>query len=370
MINTATVLRDVRIFNGEGFDEPTDLVIDGAVIAGTSETPSESPSESPSETIDGAGGYLVPGFVDCHIHLYGPETLASLAAHGVTTALDMSSPAPLVSALRGTPGVTDIRSAMMALTSPDSAHAERMKSIPAAQEALVATTADAADAVKRRIEQGADYLKIVIDLPGFEQETVDALVAEAHARGLKVIAHASSAAAVAMGRSAGVDVLTHVPLDRAIDDAQARLIAAEGTIIVPTLTMMKGIVQRLSSDGSTGPSYAPARDSVRALHAAGAMILAGTDANATPAAPASPAFGESFHDELELLVEAGLTPVEALCAATSGPADVFGLNDRGRIMPGRRADLVLLGADPTIDITATRDIRGVWIAGERMKTQP
>jgi imidazolonepropionase-like amidohydrolase len=105
---------------------------------------------------------------------------------------------------------------------------------------------------------------------------------------------------------------------------------------------------------------------VRALHDAGVPILAGTDANATPAAPASPAFGESLHDELGLLVDAGLTPGEALAAATSVPADRFGLGDRGRIAEGLRADLVLLDADPLEDVSATRRIQGVWCAGVRV----
>jgi imidazolonepropionase-like amidohydrolase len=95
-------------------------------------------------------------------------------------------------------------------------------------------------------------------------------------------------------------------------------------------------------------------------------ILAGTDATETPAAPASPPFGTSLHDELELLVEAGLTPVEALRSATSVAAQHFGLDDRGAIAHGLRADLVLLDADPTIDIAATRSIRGVWLAGDRV----
>ena len=75
-------------------------------------------------------------------------------------------------------------------------------------------------------------------------------------------------------------------------------------------------------------------------------ILADTDANATPAAPASPPFGTSLHDELGLLVDAGLTPVEALNAATSLAARQFGLDDRGRIAPGLRADLVLPRSRP------------------------
>jgi imidazolonepropionase-like amidohydrolase len=74
--------------------------------------------------------------------------------------------------------------------------------------------------------------------------------------------------------------------------------------------------------------------------------------------------GASLHDELALLVQAGLTPAEALRAATSAAADYFDLPDRGRLVVGLRSDLVLLERDPTSDIDASRSIRGVWIAGE------
>jgi len=76
--------------------------------------------------------------------------------------------------------------------------------------------------------------------------------------------------------------------------------------------------------------------------------------------------GASLHGELALLVRAGLTPTEALAAATSVPARAFGLADRGRIAPGLRADLLLVRGDPTRDVTATRDIVGVWKAGVRI----
>jgi imidazolonepropionase-like amidohydrolase len=85
-----------------------------------------------------------------------------------------------------------------------------------------------------------------------------------------------------------------------------------------------------------------------------------------PMSPAKVPHGESLHDELGLLVEAGLTPVEALRAATTLPALYFGMGDRGIIAPGTRADLVLVDGDPTQDIAATRAIRGVWIAGARV----
>ncbi|WP_211217884.1 amidohydrolase family protein [Microbacterium luticocti] len=359
----AVLLRGVRVFDGDGFGDPTDVAVEGGLIA-----PDASASAaSGTEVVD--GGYLIPGLIDCHVHLYGPETLAALARHGVTTALDMSSPPDLVAALRGLPGTTDIRSAMMAMSSPASAHAQRLKDVPAARESLVAGPDEVEAAVARRIAQGADYLKVVIDLPGFDQQTVDAIVAAAHARGKAVVAHASRSDAVDMAQRAGVDVLTHAPLDRPIGTARAAELAAAGTIVVPTLTMMRGIVDRLAGAGP-GPRYEPARDSVRALHEAGVPVLAGTDANQTPAAPASPPFGASLHDELALLVDAGLSTVEVLRAATSTAAAHFGLADRGRIAPGLRADLVLLQEDPTADIAATRRIRGVWIAGERVSGAP
>jgi imidazolonepropionase-like amidohydrolase len=353
---TQDLLRGVRVYRDGAFGRPEDVVTTGGVIGSGPAAGSEVAS----------GGYLVPGFIDCHIHLHGPDTLSALAAHGVTSGMDMSSPAPLVAALRGLPGVTDIRSPLMAATSPASAHAARMKDIPAAAEALVGGVADVEAWVSRHVRQGADYIKIVIDLPGFDQRTVDALVAAAHARDRKVVAHAARSDAVAMAQRAGVDVLTHAPLDRPIDRAQAAELAASGTVIVPTLTMMRGTVENLQARGVSGPEYEPARASVAALHAVGMPILAGTDANATPAAPASPVFGESLHDELALLVDAGLTPAEALDAATSVAAEHFGLPDRGRIAPGLRADLVLLADDLTADIAATRTVRGVWIAGERV----
>jgi imidazolonepropionase-like amidohydrolase len=94
------------------------------------------------------------------------------------------------------------------------------------------------------------------------------------------------------------------------------------------------------------------------LAAAHVRILAGTDAGNPGTAP-----GISMHGELEYLVTAGLTPEQALAAATSVFADTFHLTGRGRIALGLRADLVLVNGDPTADITATRDIVEVWKQG-------
>ena len=104
--------------------------------------------------------------------------------------------------------------------------------------------------------------------------------------------------------------------------------------------------------------FAVAMAHTRAAYLAGVTILAGTDApNPTTA------FGISLHQEMELLVEAGLTPSEALSAASAKVARFFGISDRGTIAVGRRADLLLVRGDPTKDITASRNIIGVWKNG-------
>ena len=82
-----------------------------------------------------------------------------------------------------------------------------------------------------------------------------------------------------------------------------------------------------------------------------------------PFAPASPPYGTSLHHELELLVGAGLSAVDALRSATILAAQYFGLADRGAIAPGKRADLVLIDGDPLADISAVSKIAAVWCGG-------
>jgi imidazolonepropionase-like amidohydrolase len=124
-------------------------------------------------------------------------------------------------------------------------------------------------------------------------------------------------------------------------------------------------MDNLSGDFNTYPAgdFQAAMATVAALHAAGVPILAGTDASHL-GAPGM-AHGVSLHGELQLLVRAGLTPTEALRAATSVPATTFGLTDRGRIAHGARADLVLVDGDPTATISDTLSIRSVWRSGSR-----
>lgn len=351
-------LRDVRVFDGRGLTEPTTVVIDGAVIGA---------DPAGAEVVDGAGGVLLPGLIDAHLHPDGRGALATLAAHGVTTALDMATwPAELVASMRNVPGVTDLRSAGLPAIGPGGVHA-RLPGL--AEHAVVRDAAHARRFVADRVAEGSDYLKIILEAPGEggpPPEVAAALVAAARAHGLTVVAHAGSPGAYTMALDAGADIITHMPLGRPVADADLARIVAEKRAVIPTLEMMHGLAEPL---GLPPGAYAVAARGVGALHASGVPILAGTDANATPGIPYQPAFGASLHDELALLVDAGLSTAAALRAATSLPATHFGLSDRGAIRPGLRADLVLLDADPIADISATRAIRRVWLAGVESKLQ-
>jgi imidazolonepropionase-like amidohydrolase len=342
-------LTNVRAFDGQRLLEPATVVIDGDRIGG---------DQAGARTRDGGGGVLLPGLIDCHIHLTDDATLAALASHGVTTGLDMGTwPPELVASLRGRPGVTDVRSSGTGATHPASAHAKRM----GRPQGLVADPDEATAYVAQRVAEGVDYIKIIVDPPGFDEPTVRALVEAAHAQGLRAIAHAATRDAVLLAQAAGVDVLTHAPVDRPLEDGDVQRTRASGQVVVPTLTMMEAIAERLA--GIAPVSYDAARSTVGQWHRAGVTVLAGTDANQAPSAPASPPYGTSLHRELELLVGAGLSAVDALRSATILAARQFGLSDRGVIAPGKRADLVLIDGDPLQDISAVSKIAAVWCAG-------
>jgi imidazolonepropionase-like amidohydrolase len=197
---------------------------------------------------------------------------------------------------------------------------------------MVDGPAGAARFVTDRIAEGADYIKLIVDTPGPDQEILDALVAASHRHGKLTVAHAASTAALDMALRAGVDLITHAPLDCPLTESTTARMLVQECVSIPTLTMMKGVADRIAAAAASRP-----------------------DGVAAPR--------ESLHDELELLVDAGLSTVEALRAATVLPAQHFGLRDRGVIERGRRADLVLIDGDPIADIRATRQIRRVWCAG-------
>ncbi|MFF8408918.1 amidohydrolase family protein [Streptomyces omiyaensis] len=343
-----TALTNVRIFDGDRVTSPVTVVIDNGRIG---------ISALGARRIDCGGAVLLPGLIDAHLHLRDVDTLHALAGSGVTTGLDMASfPPSLVDSLRGLPGLPDIRSAGAPAVAPGSPQS-RIPTFPA--DAVLTGPEQAGQFIRSRIAEGSDYIKVIIDEPGLSPETVKAVTTAAHSADRLVMAHATTTAMVVRALDAGVDMIHHVPMDSALPASVAARYASTGTVAVPTLTMMEGFGKL----GIPGMDYAAAEGSVAALRLAGARILAGTDANLTPGIPVQPPYGTSLHHELELLVRAGLTNREALRAATSLPAQAFGLRDRGALRVGNRADLVLVDGDPLADITAARAVRRVWVGG-------
>lgn len=125
-----------------------------------------------------------------------------------------------------------------------------------------------------------------------------------------------------------MDIITHVPLDKALDEPITARILSQNVTAVPTLTMMETVFHILHRPDA---DYAFARESVSIMYKAGVPILAGTDANTAPGVPANVKHGKSLHHKLKLLVEAGVSNVDALRAATVLPARWFGLTDRGKV---------------------------------------
>jgi imidazolonepropionase-like amidohydrolase len=323
------------------------------------------------EVVDGRGGYLLPGLIDTHVHIGHADELAAGLRWGVTTMLDMGTTRwDDLRALRD--NESDDRADVRGVSHPACAvrgTAVRRMGYPAST--AVRGPADAGRWVAERLRQDPDHLKVVVEeklLPfqpkPLDVDTVAAIVAEAHRAGKKVVVHAASPRAYTTALDAGADVITHAPISATLSAGLAGRIAAAGTAVSPTLVMMRTIVEGLRMPFKPKSlHFGQALATTAALHDAGATIVLGTDANADQTSPARVAHGSAVHEELALLVDAGLGPADAVAAATSRAAAVFGLGDRGVIAAGKRADLLLVAGNPLEGITATRDITGVWKRG-------
>jgi imidazolonepropionase-like amidohydrolase len=381
--------QQVHIFDGTRILlEDTVIVQDGVIVAvGSGITP---PAEA--QTIDSGGKTLLPGLIDAHTHVFG-QALKDALFLGVTTELDMFTDYHFVEEVKRHEAAgqamdqADLRSAGTAVTAPDGHGTEYSIPIP-----TITAPQQAQEFVDARIAEGSDYIKIIYDdgkaygrtIPTISKATMAAVVEATHRRGKKAIAHIHRFQDARDAIEVGVDGLAHLFLDELPDELFGRFVAEHHAFVIPTLTVLQSLagvasgtalvldeylapyltkelisdLQRRFSFGLVSPNYAIAEETVRQLKAVGVPILAGTDAP-NPGT----AHGASIHRELELLVQAGLTSLEALAAATSLPATIFDLDDRGRIAPGLRADLLLVDGDPISDISATRAIVGVWKRG-------
>jgi len=382
-----TLIRDVRVFDGERvLPRASVLMREGRIEA----VGADLPAPAGAEIVEGAGKTLLPGLIDAHGHVRGPALRDELV-FGVTTVLDMSTDPAWAAERRreqrGGQGLdrADLFSAGLLVTCPHG-HGTEWERIP-----TVDSPAQAQSFVDARLAEGSDYIKIVHDdnrtfgkiIPTLDRPTLQAVVTAAHTRGKLAVVHIGSVPGARAALEAGADGLVHLSPDRPVDAALVALAKRQHAFVVPTLSLNESLsgvssgasliddphLQPYLSPGvrknlrghfrlGVAVDFSTVLASVALFHAAGVPVLAGTDAPNTGSW-----HGVSLHRELELLVQAGLTPLEALRAATSAPADAFRLPDRGRITVGRRADLLLVDGDPTTDVRATRAIARIWKLG-------
>ncbi|TDP98166.1 amidohydrolase family protein [Labedaea rhizosphaerae] len=365
------VIQHARVFDGP---HSTAVRIQNGVIAGF-----DARVEAGDEVVDARGATLLPGLIDAHVHLL-PGAPHQALSFGVTTELDMFTKPDLLVRLRSSGGA-DFRSSGIGATAPGG-H-------PSAMYAPIPYVEDPEAFVEARIGEGADYLKIIYDrgsrypVPTLDRPTVEALTKAAHARNLLVTVHTTTCVAALDAVEAGADGLQHLPMDEELPDELVQALVAHNVFVTPTLATLENVFQGAGGatmladphlspwlggfwkaaltqvpTGWTDIGYDRALGNMRKLIDAGVELLAGTDVP-NPGT----VHGASLHRELELLVQAGLTPAQALRSATEAPARRFGLTDRGVVAPGKRADLVLVDGDPTQRITDTRRIKGIWRAG-------
>ncbi len=333
--------------------------------------------------IDAQGLALLPGLFDVHTHwtpAMDPSSSALVSnaylAAGVTTLSDFHQ-APESWAPR--------REWLDSLVAPRVLFAARV-STPLGHGADWAdpnTTkwVNSPDAARRAVRELLPYRPDVIkaftdgwrygrvaDNTSMDGWTLTALAEEAHAHGLKVLTHTVTLERAKLAARAGVDVIAHSVLDTQADRELIALMRANGTAYAPTLAVYEPV--RVGENPATVDrndpvivsrerNFANALHNVRALHRGGVAIALGTDAGM----PGTP-HGRSTLHELELLVRAGLSPVEALRAGTINSARALGLaDDVGSIEVGKRADLVLVEGTPWRDVSDMRRVRQVFLGG-------
>ncbi len=426
---TTTAITNARIFDGETVSNATTVVLDGPTILSIGGQDAQLPAGS--TVVDATGATLLPGLIDAHVHT-SVESLRDALRFGVTTELEMMghwTPHERREVAE-TDDIADVRSAGMGISAPDGHPSELMGGPPPGDDThpdtspgehgdtapgehgdehgphgfvmpSASTPQEAVAFVEQLVAGGSDYIKVMIEegsvlaspgLPMMTNQTLLAAVGAAHDHGMTVIAHALTLQATEQALAAGIDGLAHLFIDRPHTREIIDAIAAAGVFVTPCLTLNSSILgntgEQLADDprvaGKLSPQWLTTLRSsfntypqgnfddilatVAALYAAGVDVLAGTDVSMPVPSLGGLAHGASVHHELQLLVAAGLTPTQALRAATAVPARRFNLTDRGRIQPGARADLLLVDGDPTTDITTTLSIRDIWRRGVRATT--
>ena len=381
-------IASVRIFNGEFVIPKATVVIQCATISEIIEDGTLPDLAGDAITVDGRGKTLLPGLIDSHAHTFRREMLERSLDFGVTTVFDMGSVnKDFVKSIKKEDheGVAtdraDLLSAVLWVTAPGS-HGTQFGEVP-----TLAEPEEAPAFVAQRVADGADFIKIIYDnfkmfdrpIPTLRKQTLFAVVDASHEQGKMAVVHSRDVDAYTDVVESGADGLMHVMVDEVPGGQLVEALKRNDMFVSPNLSLARHDGMRLIDDPYFGPMLTESEvenlnkwralrreggdqveyDALMAFHQAEVTILAGSDSP-----NGGTTVGASLHLELELLVEAGLTPVEALRAATSNPAKVFGLQDRGRIAEGLKADLLMVEGKPDQTISDTRRLSMIWKNGK------
>ncbi|SDY30999.1 Imidazolonepropionase [Modestobacter sp. DSM 44400] len=383
MTTTSFLLRNVTVVDGTG-SAPVPgqaVVVEGRRIAWIGPVDS-APSTAPEHVVDGGGRTVLPGLINCHVHLTHdgtPDLMAQVATDTIPIVTLRAARAARVTLQSGVTTVRDCGAADEVAVELAKAIERGMIPGPRVQAAgrvitmtgghghFIGREADGPDEVRKatrtEIKAGAAVIKVMatggVLTPGVSPtqtallpEELAVVAQEAHNSGRRVTTHAIGRAGIHNALLAGIDSIEH---GFYLDDELLELAVAQGTFLVPTILAVDGIIRNGRAQGIPGWVVEKAeneaqqqRASFAAAVASGMRIAAGTDAG-------TPFNGHGdLALELALMVEHGLTAMQALVAATRSAAENLGLaHEIGTLEVDRLADLVLVDGDPVADITAT-----------------
>jgi imidazolonepropionase-like amidohydrolase len=302
-------------------DTPLTLaVLDGVIV-------SDDALPAGATRVDAQGAFVVPAFVDAHVHFSYAPLADEHARGGIAVALDLGAPIESLDGPHVDPLLV-LRAGPM-ITRPGGYPLDSWGHADSTGAGGYGISCDddasCAARVVELIERGADVIKVAL-LPGtLEGSRLDSVVRTAHARDRIVLAHALSDRDALRAATAGVDVLAHTPVAR-LSDETVRALAG------------RAVISTLSAFGGTRSAI----ENLRRLRAGGTTVLYGTDLGNTRTAGIDAS-------EIALLVEAGLDAPAIVEAATVAPARVLGLARHGSLSHGHAGSLLLYREDPRAD---------------------